>query len=81
MDVRRENTDVRWVGFHPLFLLHQCNKTFFPLSLTSMANKVVCLYQANTFQSSVTFAGNHRRLPKEEASERCSNGQRAAKLL
>jgi len=22
MDVHRENTDVRWVGFHPLYFLH-----------------------------------------------------------
>jgi hypothetical protein len=28
---------------------------------------------AITFQSSLTFAGNTRSLPKKEASERCSN--------
>jgi hypothetical protein len=30
MDVRRENTDVRWVGFHPLiFFLTFLNVTYF----------------------------------------------------
>ncbi len=37
-------------------------------------NKLECLYLAITFQSSLTFAGNTRRLPKKEASERHSNG-------
>jgi hypothetical protein len=36
-------------------------------------NKLECLYLANTFQSSLTFAGNTRSLPKKEASERHSN--------
>ena len=37
------------------------------------AEKLECLYLAITFQSSLTFAGNTRSLPKKEASERCSN--------
>ncbi len=37
------------------------------------ANKLECLYLAITFQSSLTFAGNTRSLPKKEASERHSN--------
>jgi hypothetical protein len=32
-----------------------------------------CLHLAKTFQSSLTFAGNTRSLPKKEASEMCSN--------
>ncbi len=36
-------------------------------------NKLECLYPAITFQSSLTFAGNNRSLPKKEASERTSN--------
>jgi hypothetical protein len=32
------------------------------------------LYLAITFQSSLTFAGNTRSLPKKEAPERHSNG-------
>jgi hypothetical protein len=36
-------------------------------------NKLECLYLAITFQSSLTFAGNTRSLPKKEASERSSN--------
>ncbi len=36
-------------------------------------NKLKCLYLAITFQSSLTFAGNTRSLPKKEASERSSN--------
>ena len=36
-------------------------------------NKLECLYLAITFQSSLTFAGNNRSLPKKEASERSSN--------
>jgi hypothetical protein len=30
-------------------------------------NKLECLYLAITFQSSLTYAGNTRRLPKKEA--------------
>jgi hypothetical protein len=41
--------------------------------LTTRPNKLECLYLAITFQSSVTFAGNTRSLPKKEASERRSN--------
>ncbi len=37
------------------------------------ADKLECLYLAITFQSSLTFAGNTRSLPKKEPSERCSN--------
>jgi hypothetical protein len=33
-------------------------------------NKLECLYLAITFQSSITFAGSPRSLPKKEASER-----------
>jgi len=38
--------------------------------LTTRPNK---LDLAISFQSSLTFAGNTRSLPKKEASERCSN--------
>ncbi len=41
--------------------------------LMTRPNKLECLYLAITFQSSLTFAGNTRSLPKKEASERCSN--------
>ncbi len=37
------------------------------------ANKLECLYLAIIFQSSLTFAGNTRSLPKKEAPDRCSN--------
>jgi hypothetical protein len=33
-------------------------------------NKLECLHRAKTFQSSLTFAGGTRSLPKKEASER-----------
>jgi hypothetical protein len=46
---------------------------FFPLSLTMRPLKLVCLYLAITFQSSLTFAGNTRSLPKKEASVRHYN--------
>jgi hypothetical protein len=46
---------------------------FFPSLLTTRPNKLEFLYLAITFQSSLTFAGNTRSLPKKEASERCSN--------
>jgi hypothetical protein len=46
---------------------------FFPSLLTTRPNKLECLYLAITFQSSLTFAGNTRSLPKKGASERCSN--------
>ena len=36
-------------------------------------NKAECLYLAITFQSSLTFAGNTRSLPKKEATERSSD--------
>jgi len=36
-------------------------------------NKLKCLFLAITFQSSLTFVGNTRSLPKKEASERHSN--------
>ncbi len=36
-------------------------------------NKLECLHLAKTFQSSPTFAGNTRSLPRKEASERSSN--------
>ena len=42
-------------------------------SLTMRPNKLECLYLTITFQSSLTFSGNTRSLPKKEASERCSN--------
>jgi hypothetical protein len=45
----------------------------FPSLLMMRPNKLECLYLAITFQSSLTFAGNTRSLPKKEASERCSN--------
>jgi hypothetical protein len=35
-------------------------------------NKLDCLHLAKTFQSSLTFAGSTRILPKKEASERPS---------
>ncbi len=37
------------------------------------AKKLECLYLAINFQSSLTFAGNTRSLPKMEASDRPSN--------
>jgi hypothetical protein len=45
----------------------------FPSLLTMRPNKLECLYLAITFQSSLTFAGNTRSVPKKEVSERCSN--------
>ncbi len=45
----------------------------FPSLLTTRPNKLECLYLAKTFQSSLTFAGSARSLPKKEASERSSN--------
>jgi hypothetical protein len=36
-------------------------------------NKLECLHLAKTFQSSLTFAGSTRSLPKKKASERPSN--------
>ncbi len=36
-------------------------------------NKLESLHLAITFQSSLTFAGNTRSLPKKEASEKHSN--------
>jgi hypothetical protein len=36
-------------------------------------NKLECLWLAITLQSSLTFGGNTRSLPKKEASERSSN--------
>jgi hypothetical protein len=41
--------------------------------LTMRPNKLECLCLANTFQSSPTFAGSTRSLPKKAASERYSN--------
>jgi hypothetical protein len=35
-------------------------------------NKLKCSQLAITFQSSLSFTGNTRALPKKEASERCS---------
>jgi len=63
------------------FVLRSRLKNSFSLLLTlvkssrvelSRPNKLVCLYMAVTFQSSLTFAGNTRTLPKKEASERSS---------
>ncbi len=51
----------------------QCYIKKFPLLLMMRSNKLECLYLAITFQSSLTFAGNTRSLPKKEASERRSN--------
>ncbi len=48
-------------------------KLFFPSLLMSRPNKLEGLYLAITFQSSPTFAGNPRSLPKKEGSERCSH--------
>ncbi len=45
----------------------------FPSLLTMSPNKLECLYLAITSQSSLTFAGNTRSLPKKDASEKCSN--------
>jgi hypothetical protein len=45
----------------------------FPSLLMTRPNKLKCLYLAITFQSSLTFAGNTRSLPKKEAFERRSN--------
>ncbi len=46
---------------------------FFSSLLTTRPNKLECLCLVNTFQSSLTFAGTTRSLPKKEASERHSN--------
>jgi hypothetical protein len=51
----------------------KCDKTIFSSSLMTRLNKLECLYPAITFQSSLTFAGSTRSLPKKEASERSSN--------
>jgi hypothetical protein len=48
-------------------------KNFFPSLLIMKPNKLECLYLVITFQSSLTFAGNTRSLPKRDVSERCSN--------
>ncbi len=45
----------------------------FPSLLTTRPNKPECLYLVISFQSSLTFAGNTRSSPKNEASERHSN--------
>ncbi len=42
------------------------------LLLMTRPNKLECLCLAITFQSSLTFAGNTRSLPKKEAFEMCS---------
>jgi len=47
----------------------QCYKTFFSSLLTMRPNKLECLHLAKTFQSSLTFAGSIRSLPKKKASE------------
>jgi len=51
----------------------QCYKTFFSLLLMMRPHKLECLYLAITFQSSLTFAGSTRSLPKKITSERSSN--------
>jgi len=48
-------------------------KLFFLLLRQCRGKNSECLYLAITFQSSLTFAGNIRSLPKKEASERHSN--------
>jgi hypothetical protein len=48
-------------------------QNLFPSLLMMRPNKLECLYLAITFQSSLTFAGNIRNLPKKEASEKHSN--------
>jgi hypothetical protein len=48
-----------------------CYENFFSFVSDGDTNK--CLYLAITFQSSLTFAGNTRSLPKKEGSERSSN--------
>jgi hypothetical protein len=40
---------------------------------TMRPNKLECLYLAIIFQSSLTFAGKTRSLPKKEASESSYN--------
>jgi hypothetical protein len=52
----------------------------FSFIVDNETNKLVCLYVAITFQSSQTFAGNTRSLPKKEASERGSIGLALALL-
>jgi hypothetical protein len=46
---------------------------FFSALLMTRLNKLECFHLAKTFQSSLTFVGNTRSLPKKEASERHSN--------
>ncbi len=59
---------------HPLAALPGAYviKLFSSLLMTR-PNKLEYWYLAITFQSSLTFAGNSRSLPKREASERHSN--------
>jgi hypothetical protein len=45
----------------------------FPSLLMMRPNKLECLHLAITFQSSLTFVGITRSLPKKEASERLFN--------
>jgi hypothetical protein len=42
----------------------------FSSSLMTRPNKLECLYLAISFQSSLTFAGSTRSIPKKEASKR-----------
>ncbi len=56
-------------GSHRVSML----RNFFTLLPMMRPNKLECLYLAVTFQSSLTFAGNTRSLPKKEESERWSN--------
>jgi len=44
----------------------QCYKDFFASLLTKRPNKLECLYLAITFQSSLTFAGSTRSLPRRK---------------
>ncbi len=46
---------------------------FFSSLQKTRPNKLECLYLTITLQSSLTFAGNTRSLPKKETSERSSD--------
>jgi hypothetical protein len=59
---------VYW-GCHQVSML----LNLFSLLLMTRPNKLESLHLAISFQSSLTFAGNFRSLPKKEASERCYN--------
>jgi hypothetical protein len=57
----------------PALTWSQCYKTCFSSLLPTRPNKLECLHLAKIFQSSLTFAGSTRSLPKKATSERSTN--------